>query len=47
MSNQKNAYAKLMNRYDDVLTGRRWWSWLYMHGIWHTDDNQRLLGETP
>lgn len=40
MSNQKNAYAKLMNRYDDVLTGRRWWSWLYMHGIWHTDDNQ-------
>ena len=37
---QKNAYNRLTNHYDDVLTGRKWWSWLYMRGIWHTDDNQ-------
>lgn len=36
---QKNAYQKLINRYDDVLTGRKWWSWLYMHCLWKTDDN--------
>lgn len=36
---QKNSYTRLMNRYDDVLTGRKWWSWLYMHCLWKTDDN--------
>ncbi len=35
----KNAYKKRMNRYDDVLTARKWWSWLYMHCLWRTDDN--------
>lgn len=35
----KNAYKKMMNRYDDVLTGRRWWSRIYMHGLWKVDDN--------
>ncbi|ATS06552.1 ubiquinone biosynthesis methyltransferase UbiE [Porphyromonas gingivalis] len=36
---QKNAYNRLTNHYDDVLTGRKWWSWLYMHCLWKTDDN--------
>lgn len=36
---QKNSYSRLMNRYDDVMTGRKWWSWLYMHCLWKTDDN--------
>ncbi len=36
---QKNSYTRLINRYDDVLTGRKWWSWLYMHCLWKTDDN--------
>lgn len=35
----KNAYKKRMNRYDDVLTARKWWSRLYMHCLWRTDDN--------
>src|SRR3712207_9500147 len=37
---QKNAYARMMSRYDDVLTGRKWWSWLYMHWLWRVDDNE-------
>lgn len=36
---QKNAYSKRMNRYDDVLTGSRWWSHIYMKYLWRTDDN--------
>lgn len=28
---QRNAYTKLTNRYDDVLTAQTWWSWIYMH----------------
>ncbi len=36
---QKNAYEKRMNRYDDVLTGHRWWSHIYMKYLWWTDDN--------
>ena len=35
----KNAYKKRMNRYDDVLTARKWWSWIYMHWLWKGDDN--------
>ncbi|MDY6121974.1 MAG: class I SAM-dependent methyltransferase [Porphyromonas sp.] len=37
---QKNAYSKLTGHYDDVLTGRKWWSRLYMHGLWRVDDNR-------
>ncbi|AVM54032.1 ubiquinone biosynthesis methyltransferase UbiE [Bacteroides zoogleoformans] len=37
---QKNAYDRMMSRYDDVLTGRKWWSWLYMHWLWGVDDNE-------
>ncbi|HHU96387.1 MAG TPA: class I SAM-dependent methyltransferase [Petrimonas sp.] len=36
---QNKAYAKLINRYDDVLTARKWWSRLYMKCIWKVDDN--------
>ncbi len=36
---QKNAYEKRMNRYNDVLTGRLWWSHIYMKYLWRTDDN--------
>lgn len=35
----QNAYKKRMNHYDDVLTARRWWSWIYMHWLWKVDDN--------
>lgn len=47
---QKNAYQKLMNHYDDVLTGRKWWSRLYMHYLWKVDDNaiaKEVLGMIP
>lgn len=27
---QRNAYKKRMKHYDDVLTGCRWWSHIYM-----------------
>ncbi|NLL28633.1 MAG: class I SAM-dependent methyltransferase [Bacteroidales bacterium] len=33
------AYSKITNRYDDVLTARKWWSRLYMNCIWKVDDN--------
>ena len=36
---QNKAYAKITNRYDDVLTARKWWSRLYMNCIWKVDDN--------
>ena len=36
---QRNAYKKRMKHYDDVLTGRRWWSHIYMKYLWRTDDN--------
>ena len=36
---QRNAYKKRMKYYDDVLTGRRWWSHIYMKYLWRTDDN--------
>jgi hypothetical protein len=35
---QNRAYAKITNRYDDVLTARKWWSRLYMNCIWKVDD---------
>ncbi len=36
---QNRAYAKITNRYDDVLTARKWWSRLYIKCIWKVDDN--------
>ena len=36
---QRNAYKKRMKHYDDVLTGRRWWSHIYMKYLWRTDNN--------
>ncbi|MFC2604154.1 MAG: methyltransferase domain-containing protein [Bacteroidota bacterium] len=36
---QRNAYKKRMKHYDDVLTGHRWWSHIYMKYLWRTDDN--------
>lgn len=35
---QRDAYAKVIKRYDAILTGRTWWSRLYMNCIWRTDD---------
>ncbi len=46
----KNAYGKRMNRYDDVLTACKWWSRIYMHWLWKTDDNaiaRELLSMIP
>lgn len=34
---QINAYKRLINRYDDAITGRRWWSRMYMRGLWGVD----------
>ena len=36
---ESRAYGKLMSRYDDVITGRKWWSHLYMKYLWKVDDN--------
>ncbi len=36
---QNKAYERIARRYDDVLTGRKWWSWFYMHCLWRVDDN--------
>lgn len=36
---QNRAYSKITNRYDDVLTARKWWSRFYMNCIWKVDDN--------
>lgn len=46
----RNAYQKKMKHYDDVITGRKWWSWLYMNLLWKTDDNKiarRILEMIP
>ncbi len=39
-----------MEHYDDLITGRKWWSRLYMHRLWGTDDNkiaQQVLDFIP
>ena len=36
---QSNSYQRMMEHYDDVLTGRKWWSRLYMRLIWNEDAN--------
>lgn len=35
---QKKAYERMACRYDDVLTGRKWWSRFYMNFLWRVDD---------
>lgn len=40
MTQQKNAYTRITQCYDDVLTARKWWSWVYMRLIWRTNDNK-------
>ena len=40
---QHNAYVKQMRRYDDLITGRSWWGYLYMNGIWRI--NQLHMAE--
>lgn len=45
-----SPYHKNVDRYDDVITGRRWWSRLYMHAFWGVDDNaiaEELLAKIP
>lgn len=36
---QSNSYQGLKAHYDDLLTGRKWWSRLYMRWIWNEDAN--------
>ncbi len=36
---QNKAYAKFNSRYDDVLTGRKWWSRLYLKWIWKVNES--------
>lgn len=45
-----SPYHKNVDRYDDVITGRRWWSRLYMHSFWGVDDNaiaKEVLAKIP
>lgn len=47
----KEAYtSSLMNHYDDLMTGSKWWSHLYMHLFWGIDDQaiaQEVLSMIP
>lgn len=46
----RSPYHKNVDRYDDVITGRRWWSRLYMHSFWGVDDNaiaEEVLAKIP
>ena len=36
---QSNSYKRMMEHYDDVLTGRKWWSRMYMRLVWKEDGN--------
>lgn len=36
---QSNSYKKMMEHYDDALTGRKWWSKIYLRLIWNEDLN--------
>ena len=36
---QNNSYKRMMEHYDDLLTGRRWWSRIYWRLIWNEDAN--------
>ena len=36
---QSNSYQRMMEHYDDLLTGRKWWSRIYMRFIWNEDTN--------
>ena len=36
---QSNSYKRMMEHYDDVLTGRKWWSRMYMRLVWKEGGN--------
>lgn len=36
---QSNSYQGVMDHYDDLLTGRKWWSRIYWRLIWNEDAN--------
>ena len=36
---QSNSYQRMMEHYDDLLTGQKWWSRIYMRFIWNEDTN--------
>lgn len=47
---QSNSYQGVMDHYDDLLTGRKWWSRIYWRLIWNEDANllaQNVLDFIP
>ena len=47
---QSNSYQGMMDHYDDLLTGRKWWSRIYWRLIWNEDANllaQKVLDFIP
>lgn len=47
---QSNSYQGVMDHYDDLLTGRKRWSWIYWRLIWNEDANllaQKVLDFIP
>ena len=36
---QSNSYQRMMEHYDALLTGQKWWSRIYMRFIWNEDTN--------
>lgn len=47
---QSNSYQGVMDHYDDLLTGRKWWSRIYWRLIWNEDANllaQKVLDFIP
>ena len=47
---QGNSYQGMMDHYDDLLTGRKWWSRIYWRLIWNEDANllaQKVLDFIP
>ena len=47
---QSNSYQGMMNHYDDLLTGRKWWSRIYWRLIWNGNANllaQKVLDFIP
>lgn len=47
---QSNSYQGVMGHYDDLLTGRKWWSRIYWRLIWNEDANllaQKVLDFIP
>ena len=47
---QGNSYQGMMDHYDDLLTGRKWWSRIYWRLIWNENANllaQKVLDFIP